>query len=160
MPSDQVKKFIEALHAVEADGDVEQMVEQFEPEATLNNSAAARTFTGRDGAEAFWRSYRSSFDEIHSEFTRIFESGALAALEWTARGKLHGGGGVHYDGVTLLELGAEGIKAFRSYFNPLDLPRTRVRDGDSDPVAESGSNADAPDGAPTDLSYGSPGHNP
>jgi ketosteroid isomerase-like protein len=173
VPTSLVSRFISALEALEQSGDESDLVALLEEGATLTNSASPRVFAGRDGAAEFWRSYRGTFGDIRSEFTQVIESGALAALEWTARGTLASGEPAEYGGVTLLEIDDEGIRAFRAYFTPLDLPRTAKKGTTGEPRAKqqkptASEEGDAKDvqleqaanhdgNAPTDPSYASPG---
>ncbi len=119
MSDSLVSRFISALETLERTGVPEPMLALFEDDASLSNSASERTFEGRRGAREFWRSYRSSFGDIQSRFTRVFESGALAALEWTAQGTLPSGQPIEYGGVTVLELAEDRIRTFRSSFSPI-----------------------------------------
>ena len=176
MPTSLVSRFISALDALEQSGNDRDMIALFDDDATLTNTASPHTFEGRDGASAFWRSYRGTFGDIRSEFTKVIESGALAALEWTATGTLTSGQSVEYSGVTLLEFDDDRIRSFRSYFNPLDLPRATKRgrtasgsasrsasssaSGSDDKDVQLHEGAEASDSQPTDPSYATPANTP
>ena len=68
--------------------------------------------------------YRSAFGSIRSEFHHVVADADSALLEWTSRGERSDGQPVEYRGVTVLEYGDGGIRAFRTYFDPRQLDRS------------------------------------
>ena len=68
----------------------------------------------------FWQAYRSAFGQIRSEFRQVIEGDGAAMLEWSSRGDV-GGAEVDYGGVSVIEIGKNGITAFRTYFDPQRL---------------------------------------
>ena len=112
--------FIDALAGLEKTGDAEPIAKLFASDADVSNPMVKHDSEGEDGARAFWHSYRTAFDEIKSQFRHVIEDGDVAMLEWTSEGKA-AGKPVRYGGVSVLEHGAEGIVAFRTYFNPLNV---------------------------------------
>lgn len=119
------RRFIDALRALEEAGDVEPMATLFDDAADVSNPM--HTSSGAGGARAFWRSYRETFEEIRSEFSRVVESSGTAMLEWTSRGRLRGGREIAYGGVSVLELRDGRVQRFRSYFDtrPFELHAAR-----------------------------------
>ena len=111
------QQFIEALRELEETSDLECMVSLFDESAEISNPMDAAPHHGREGARRFWRTYRDSFEEIHSDFSRIVESGDAAMLEWTSRGVLRGDRPIDYAGVSVLELQGGKVRRFRTYFD-------------------------------------------
>ena len=114
--SDKTDQFIEALHKLEDSRDAEAIAALFAEDADVSNPLVEHRGEGEEGALSFWRSYREAFETIRSEFRNIVEQDGVAMLEWTSEGRADGGA-VHYGGVSVLEHGENGIKAFRTYFD-------------------------------------------
>jgi rubrerythrin/limonene-1,2-epoxide hydrolase len=111
------QQFIEALRELEETSDLERMVSLFDDQAEISNPMDTAPHRGQDGARRFWRTYRDSFEEIHSDFSRIVESDDAAMLEWTSRGVLRGDRPIDYSGVSVLELKNGKVQRFRTYFD-------------------------------------------
>ena len=121
--------FVEALRLVEERGDVDAMVGIFHADAEASSPTHAEPLRGESGVRHFWTAYRDAFDEIRSEFSKIVEGpDGTAMLEWTSRGRLRGGEGFSYSGVTVLELRDGRVRRFRAYFDPAQLVE-RARPG-------------------------------
>ncbi len=111
-------QFVEALRTLEADRDVEALVEIHTEDCDIGNVAVPKTFSGHDGLREFWTSYRDTFGEMKSEFRNVFADDAgHAALEWNTTGDANGND-VSYDGVSLLEIQDGKVSRFRAYFDP------------------------------------------
>lgn len=126
MPEGFGQRFIQALHKLEESGDAKDVVQLFAPDAKVDNTAAAEE-QGAQGVEQFWRRYRETFKDIHSEFRSVIEQGNHVALEWTSTGSLSGGHQFKYDGVSILETDGERIKRFHGYFDPSALAEPLAR---------------------------------
>lgn len=113
-------RFVAALHALEEGGDVEGIVSLFDGDAEISNPHDLTPHRGPEGARHFWRAYRDSFEEIHSDFSRIVERDGTAMLEWTSTGRIHGKP-VTYAGVSVVEMADGRVKRFRAYFDPAKL---------------------------------------
>ncbi|NUO62890.1 MAG: SnoaL-like domain-containing protein [Gemmatimonadaceae bacterium] len=113
-------RFVAALHALEESGDVEGIVSLFDESAEISNPNDLVPHRGAEGARHFWRAYRDSFEEIHSDFSRIVEREGTAMLEWTSTGRIHGHP-VTYAGVSVVEMADGRVKRFRAYFDPAKL---------------------------------------
>lgn len=113
-------RFVAALHALEESGDVEGIVSLFDETAEISNPNDLVPHRGAEGARRFWRAYRDSFEEIHSDFSRIVEREGTAMLEWTSTGRIHGHP-VTYAGVSVVEMADGRVKRFRAYFDPSKL---------------------------------------
>lgn len=113
-------RFVAALHALEEAGDVEGIVSLFDGDAEISNPHDLTPHRGPEGARNFWRAYRDSFEEIHSDFSRIVERDGTAMLEWTSTGRIHGKP-VTYAGVSVVEIADGRVKRFRAYFDPAKL---------------------------------------
>jgi ketosteroid isomerase-like protein len=115
-------RFAAALHALEETGDVERMVMLFDDTAEVSGPTDAAPHRGRDGARKFWRMYRDSFGEIHSEFEKIVEGrDGTVMLEWTSRGVTATGSPVTYRGVSVAEIPDGRVTRFRTYFDTREL---------------------------------------
>lgn len=112
--------FIAALHALEADHNVERIADLFAPGAHISNPLVEEG--GHEGAQAFWTAYRESFDTVRSEFTIVLEQDGRIALEWATKASAKGRQ-IAYEGVSMIEAGEGGVTAFRTYFDPSALGR-------------------------------------
>ena len=116
-------QFIGQLHRVE-EGDesgIDSLVAMFSDDAHLSNPIIERQGgerAGRDAIAAFWRNYRASFGEIHSEFYDVTASDHSAGLFWRTVGTGAGGQPLDYEGVSLLTFDDSGkISGFKGYFD-------------------------------------------
>lgn len=121
--AERADTFIDALHTLEADQDVEPIAALFAPDADVSNPMVKHTGEGRQGAASFWRAYRMAFDRIESSFRNIVDHDKLVVLEWSSTGTMEGER-VRYGGVSVIEYGDAGITAFRTYFDPTPLKTT------------------------------------
>jgi limonene-1,2-epoxide hydrolase len=112
--------FIVALHKLEENEDVEALVEIHTEDCEVGNVPVSETFKGHEGLREFWRSYRSTFGEMRSEFRNVFATEEGAALEWTTTGTSNGDS-VSYDGVSILEIEGDKVHRFMAYFDTRDL---------------------------------------
>ena len=113
------RTFIDALHALEGDRDLDTIAGLFAPDATISNPLVKNQ--GQEGAAAFWKAYRDSFAEIRSEFSTVLEQEGRIALEWRSTGSAKGQR-FDYEGVSILEAG-DTVTAFRTYFDSAQLGR-------------------------------------
>ena len=112
--------FVEALHKLEEDEDVEALVAIHTDDCEVGNVSVPGSFTGHDSLREFWTSYRSTFGEMRSEFRNVFATEEGAALEWTTQGTSNGDS-VSYDGVSILEIEGDKVRRFMAYFDTRDL---------------------------------------
>ena len=84
MAKELAKKFIDALHKLEADRDLETIVGLFDENAKVGNVV---TQNHDMNPREFWQNYRNNFDEIESIFRNEIVTENTAALEWTSEGK-------------------------------------------------------------------------
>lgn len=124
------QRFIKELHRLE-DGDesaIESLAMMFVDNAKLSNPMLeheGRERVGREEVAAFWRQYRKSFQEIHSDFLEVTVNPLAAGLFWRSRGTDMNGEPVDYNGVSLLMLNEAGhIQRFQGYFDSRQLERT------------------------------------
>jgi ketosteroid isomerase-like protein len=115
------QEFIDALHRLEEQHDLDGMVALFNDDSEASNPTDASPHRGLEGARQFWDGYRHSFEEIHSEFRNIVATDEVTILEWTSRGKAVEGAPVEYDGVSVVEYQGGKVKRFRAYFDPSAL---------------------------------------
>lgn len=123
MPNTHAQQFMEALHRLEEQNDVQGMVELFDDAAELSNPTAPSPHHGRDGARHFWQAYRGAFQEIHSDFRNVADADGVALLEWSSHGRAIDGSPVEYDGVSVVEFDDGKVRRFRAYFDPNALKR-------------------------------------
>lgn len=121
MEETYLNRFIRALEALEQQGDVEPLARMHAPDADISNPLAQHRHKGVEGARGFWRTYRDTFQSIRSEFNHVLDNADVAFLEWTSSGTTATGQPVSYRGVSVLEFGPQGIRAFRTYFDPRRL---------------------------------------
>ena len=115
MAENTTKKFIEALHKLEAERDLETIVSLFSEDSEVGN-----VVTDDDAdinAREFWANYRDSFDEVRSTFRNEVITDKTSALEWTTRGTAGNGNSFEYDGVSILEVKGNKITRFHAYFD-------------------------------------------
>lgn len=135
MDQEQVRQianvFIDQLHRLE-EGDpagVNNMVGLFHDDAELSNPLIEHDGPSRVGREEitrFWQEYKSSFHDIHSEFTDVTTSPHSAGLFWHSSGTDANGRPLEYKGVTQLILDESGkIRAFTGYFDSALLREDR-----------------------------------
>jgi hypothetical protein len=112
--------FVEALRKLEENEDVEALVELHTGDCEVGNVSVPGIFRGHEGLREFWRSYRSTFGEMRSEFRNVFATEEGAALEWTTQGTSNGDS-IAYDGVSILEIEGGKVHRFMAYFDTRDL---------------------------------------
>src|SRR5918999_3497977 len=117
MSKEVADNFVEALHKLEEDRDVETLVEIHTEDCEVGNVSVPETFRGHEGLREFWTSYRSTFGEMRSEFRNVFVTEEGAALEWTTEGTSNGDS-VSYAGVSILEVVDGKVRWFMAYFDP------------------------------------------
>ena len=120
--------FVEALRKLEENEDVEALVEMHTGDCEVGNVSVPGIFRGHEGLREFWRSYRSTFGEMRSEFRYVFATEEGAALEWTTQGTSNGDS-VAYDGVSILEIEGGKVRRFMAYFDTRDLTPKSWTDG-------------------------------
>jgi SnoaL-like domain len=110
--------FVEALCMPEED--IEALVAIDTDDCEVGNVSHSGTFRGHEGLREFWTSYRSTFDEMCSEFRNVFATEEGAALECTTQGTSNGNS-VAYDGLSILEIEGAKVRRFMAYFDTRDL---------------------------------------
>jgi ketosteroid isomerase-like protein len=123
MAAETARKFIDALHKLEADRDLETIAGLFDESAEVSN---VLTEDRPMDARQFWQHYRDNFEEIKSTFRNEIITEDRAALEWTSEGSSADGNEFKYDGVSILEIDGEKITRFQAYFDPNNLGRQIV----------------------------------
>jgi ketosteroid isomerase-like protein len=110
----RARTFADALQQLDATGDPSDLVAQFADGATLERLDARGE---RTDAEAFWREYRSQFDDLSTTFTHSTVGEDSASLEWVSKGTLATGRPVEYRGVTVVEYDGEKVARMRTYYD-------------------------------------------
>ena len=118
MAENTARQFIDALHKLESDRDLETIVNLFSDDCEIGNVV---TENKDIGVREFWTSYRESFGEVESVFRNEIVTEDVTALEWTTSGTNSDGHEFEYDGVSVLETDGERITRFFAYFNPTEL---------------------------------------
>lgn len=109
--------FVQALHRLHTDRDVDGLVELFADDATLRRGDQQHEESGTDGARRFWTNYREVFDDVRSDFRPTICDERGAVLEWTSTGTLAGGEPVEYSGVSVLRGTEDAISDFSTYYD-------------------------------------------
>jgi ketosteroid isomerase-like protein len=117
LASATARTFVDALRAVEDDGDPEQMAALATDETRWTSSGAAHSSVGAEGAREFWEAYRRAYADITSHFTTVTETDSRAVLEWVSAGHHHDGQPVRYVGATMIDLDGEKVREVRLYFD-------------------------------------------
>ena len=118
MTEELTERFVDALHTLYADRDVEPLVTLFADDAKLSKLDEHHAAHGQDGARSFWQEYRAVFDDIEATFSKVVRGDGSVALEWESTGTLSGGGNFGYRGISVLDGGDDGhIHAFRTYYD-------------------------------------------
>jgi len=121
MTQEVAYRFVEALAAVEQEGELEPMIETFAEGCEIGTPTHAEKLHGIDGAREFWTIYRSAFRNVRSTLRNIIIGSNSFALEWTARAMDSSGKVLTYDGVSIADICAGRITRFRSYFDTRHL---------------------------------------
>ncbi|MGA9522020.1 MAG: nuclear transport factor 2 family protein [Myxococcaceae bacterium] len=111
------QQFIDALHVLERNGDVNGLVELFAEDCSIANVAAERVFRGRAGAQYFWHEYRGFFSEVESELRDVVAEGDRIAVQWVIRGVNLTGMPVTHDGASVMYIRGGKIKHLDAYFD-------------------------------------------
>ena len=109
------------LNELEANENVDKIVELFAENSEIGNVTLTETLSGTEGARNFWTNYRKTFGEVKSEFKNKISTEDVAALEWNTTGTSLEGHEINYDGVSILETDGDKITRFFAYFNPAKL---------------------------------------
>ncbi|WP_157270797.1 nuclear transport factor 2 family protein [Azohydromonas aeria] len=121
------QRFIHALNHLEDEGDgaLDELLDLFADDARLRNPVIQRErqeLQGREDIASFWREYRESFADIHSDFSEVTANEHAAGLFWHSHGTDKTGKPIEYDGVTLLRLDDSGrIADFQGYYDSREL---------------------------------------
>ncbi|MCA1625784.1 MAG: nuclear transport factor 2 family protein [Acidobacteria bacterium] len=128
MANETAKKFIDALHKLEAERDLETIVGLFGEDCEINNVVTVDNDNQKTDARKFWQAYRDNFGEVKSTFRNEIITENRAALEWTTTGTSSEGNQFEYEGVSILEIDGERITRFFAYFDPNKLGRQIVEE--------------------------------
>ncbi len=123
MSEQLARSFIEGLHRLERDRDLDAIVATFADGCEVSNVVTPRLYHGPEGARDFWSRYRGAFREVHSTFRNIIAADDRAALEWKTEGTDIDGDSFRYDGVSILEIDGGKITRFRAFFDSVNLGR-------------------------------------
>jgi hypothetical protein len=107
-------RFIEALSALEHDGELEPIIDTFGDSCEIQTWVTTAKLHGKEGARVLWNHYKTAFRQVHSTFRNIVVDDNRIALEWTAAGVDRSGQEIHYDGVSILDTEEAGITRFRT----------------------------------------------
>jgi ketosteroid isomerase-like protein len=127
MAQETAKKFIDALHKLEDERDLETIASLFADGADVAN-VITEDNDKQESARDFWQKYRDNFGEVESTFRNEIITENRAALEWNTTGTSSDGKEFEYDGVSVLEIENDKITRFRAYFDPNKLGRQIVEE--------------------------------
>ncbi len=128
MANETAKKFIDALHWLEQEHDLESIVSLFSEDCEINNVVTVDNDNQKTDARKFWQAYRDNFGEVESTFRNEIITENRAALEWKTTGTSSEGNEFEYEGVSILEIDGERITRFFAYFDPNKLGRQIVEE--------------------------------
>jgi len=128
MANETAKKFINALHKLETDRDLETIVGLFSKDCEINNVVTVDHDNQTTDARTFWQAYRDSFGKVESTFRNEIIMENRAALEWRTTGISSEGNQFKYEGVSILEIDGDKITRFFAYFDPNKLGRQIVEE--------------------------------
>jgi ketosteroid isomerase-like protein len=128
MANETAKKFIDALHKLEAERDLETIVSLFDKDCEINNVVTVDNDNRKTDARKFWQAYRDNFGEVKSTFRNEIITENRAALEWKTTGTSSDGNEFEYEGVSILEIDGERITRFFAYFDPNKLGQQIVEE--------------------------------
>jgi ketosteroid isomerase-like protein len=123
MAENIAKQFIDALHKLESDRDLETIVSLFNEDCEIGNVV---TEDKDISVEDFWKNYRETFGEVQSKFHNEIITDGATALEWTTTGTSSAGHEFEYNGVSILEIDGNKITRFHAYFDPNKLGKQIV----------------------------------
>lgn len=112
--------FLDDLAEFQRSGNVDPIAKPFANSADVSNPRVAHDHEGEAGTESFWHSYRSAFDSIEFELTRVIEGDNVATLERRSHNSASGKP-AFYGSVSVFEHGDAGVVAFRTSFNPASV---------------------------------------
>ncbi|GAC1386037.1 MAG: nuclear transport factor 2 family protein [Herpetosiphon sp.] len=115
------EQFMNALHRLEDDRDVDAIVALYGEQSEISNVVSHEAFHGSAGAREFWTKYRDAFGEVHSEFRNVIVSEKNVALEWVTSGTGADGAPFTYDGVSIIETSGQHVTRFRAFFDSASL---------------------------------------
>lgn len=125
MAEDTAKKFIDALHKLETERDLDTIVSLFAESCEIGNVVTENKDKAISPRE-FWQNYRDNFGEVKSTFRNEIMTENAAALEWNTTGTSTEGKDFEYDGVSVLEIDGDKITRFHAYFDPNRLGKQIV----------------------------------
>ncbi len=111
------QRFIDALHVLERDGEIGDLVDLFSDDCSIANVASERVFRGRSGAQYFWHEYRGFFTEVESEVRDVVTEGDRIAVQWVIRGVNLCGIPVIHDGASVMYVEGDKISRLDAYFD-------------------------------------------
>ena len=115
--SQRSERFRTALQDLEGSRDPSMMEPLFTDEAELRRPELDHDRGAAGDVRAFWKAYLDQFSEIDTEFDTVEESGDLAVLEWTSRGRLAAGRTIDYRGVSVLRFEGDQVARFSTFFD-------------------------------------------
>jgi len=120
-------RFIQALNALEEEGEVEPIVATFAEFCEIETPVISQRLQGIAQAREFWAAYRLAFRDVHSTFRNIVIGDNSIALEWTANCVNRSGKEFHYNGVSILDTSGAQITHFRTYFDSRAMQEQMTR---------------------------------
>ncbi len=113
---DLASAFQGALQTAEREKSLEAVLAFFGEGSSLRR-LNHKDYTGKEGAERFWREYLGTFETQETSFHTTTLSAERVVLEWTSEGKLANGKPFAYSGVSILEGSGDKVKSFRTYYD-------------------------------------------
>jgi len=110
-----VAEYFSALRAM----DIDRWVSTFAPNGVSHDPVGTPSLDGHDALRKFITGIFSLFETVGLTEDQTFIIGQTAAVKWTGRGKGRNGKEVTFEGIDVIECGADGkIALVKAYWNP------------------------------------------
>lgn len=113
-----VRAYFLALRAM----DPEAIANTFAEDGTTYDPVGSAGVMGREAIREFFISIYKNFKSVALTEDSIFIAGNGAAVKWTGKGTSANGKNVHFEGIDVFEIDADGkIRTVRAYWNPEEM---------------------------------------
>ena len=118
MPSNTITDTVTAFYAATRAMDVDALVATFAPDAVHEDPVGTPPYHGHAGVRSFFASVTAAFATFGLAEDFVTVAGDTAAVKWTARGVARSGRAVTFEGIDVIEAGADGrIQHLRAYWD-------------------------------------------
>lgn len=122
MSPDIISKTIKAYFAATRSMDQQAFVATFAEDAKSYDPVDSPPHEGHEELRKFFDSIVGAFKKVGLTEEHVFIVRDGAAVKWTGSGTGKNGREVHFEGIDIFELNADGkIQTLRAYWNPAEL---------------------------------------